>query len=227
MPSLKYKLLKVTIPLSLLIIGGVSGSVLFPSQAAAAAATPGCYVQSVTNSKGKQTTHYQLQDNTACGQNGNDPTSNCYVAPAESGPYKRVACSSINSKYVTGYRISNAAPTKNQCGSGNQAIQTSINFGCKGQSCTTNHPDVKYCNTAHSAVTDVVFAIIRFLSYGVGLVVVGSIVVAGIQYTTSQGDPQATAAAEKRIKATMAALLIYIFSYAILNYVIPAGFFNQ
>lgn len=103
-----------------------------------------------------------------------------------------------------------------QCGSGNNAIRTTVDFGCKGASCQGN------C----SAVLDLTFAIIRFLSYGVGLVVVASIIIAGIQYTTSRGDPQATAEATKRISNTVVALIVYIFAYAILNYVIPAGLFK-
>lgn len=70
------------------------------------------------------------------------------------------------------------------------------------------------------------FGIIRFLSLGVGIVVIASIVVAGIQYTTSRGDPQATVRAVARIRSAVGALIIFIFAYAILNYVIPYGFFK-
>lgn len=105
-----------------------------------------------------------------------------------------------------------AAPTPCGGGKGEQSVKIAIDLGCKGHG---------------NPVADLTFAIIRLLSIGVGLVVVGSIVVAGIQYTTSQDDPKATAAAEGRIKSAIIALLVYIFAYAILNYVIPAGFFKQ
>lgn len=130
-----------------------------------------------------------------------------------------------NQEPKSSYNADVASSAKHQCGSGKDAVQTTINFGCQGEKCV-DYPNANYCQDAHSAIVDVLFAIIRFLSYGVGLVVVGSIVAAGIQYTTSRGDPQATANAEKRIKATVAALLLYIFAYAILNYVIPKGFFD-
>jgi len=97
------------------------------------------------------------------------------------------------------------------CGSGNDAVQVSINFGCKGQG---------------NAVTDASFAIIRVLSAGVGLIVIASIVYAGVQYTTSRGDPNATAKAIGRIRNSLFALLIYIFAAAFLNFVLPAGFFK-
>ncbi|HSX36631.1 MAG TPA: hypothetical protein VLG13_00715 [Patescibacteria group bacterium] len=114
--------------------------------------------------------------------------------------------------------------TSHQCGSKDGAVKTSINFGCKGESCLTTHPDAAYCSGNNSGILDVTFAIIRFLSYGVGLVIIGSLVVAGIQYTSSQGDPKASAQAQERIKSTVIALLVFIFAYAILDYIVPAGF---
>lgn len=87
-------------------------------------------------------------------------------------------------------------------------IVISINIGCKNQG---------------NPVADMLFAIIRVLSMGVGLVVVGSIVVGGIQYSASRGDPQATAMAINRIRSSLFALLIYIFGFALLNYIIPGA----
>lgn len=96
------------------------------------------------------------------------------------------------------------------CGEGNDSVQTSIDIGCMGKG---------------NPITDVTFAIIRFLSIGVGLVIIGSIVVAGIQFTSSRGDPQATAQAITRIRNTVAALVLYLFIFAFLNWVVPAGIF--
>jgi hypothetical protein len=93
----------------------------------------------------------------------------------------------------------------------NEAVTTSIDFGCTGKG---------------NAITDITFAIIRVLSDGVGLVVVASLVYAGIMYTLSRGDPQATAKAIGRMRSSIIALIVFIFGYAILNYVIPAGFFK-
>lgn len=109
------------------------------------------------------------------------------------------------------------ASAQSQCGKGENKVETSIDFGCKGQSCTA--PDC-------SAIIDVTFAVIRFLSAGVGLVIVGSLIFAGIQYSGSRGDPKAVEMAQMRIRSTVVALIIFIFAYAILNYVIPTGFLN-
>ena len=70
---------------------------------------------------------------------------------------------------------------------------------------------------------DMLFAFIRFLSYGVGLVIVASLTYAGIQYIGSRGDPSANAQAVKRIQANVSALLLFVFAYAILNYIIPGA----
>ncbi len=106
-----------------------------------------------------------------------------------------------------------ASPGKNPCGggSGNKTIYTIIDFGCRGKG---------------NPIIDILFGIIRFLSIGVGVVVVFSIVLAGIQFTSSQGDPAATAKALGRIRNTVMALVLYIFMYAILNWLIPAGIFR-
>lgn len=102
----------------------------------------------------------------------------------------------------------------NHCGggSGNASVDTGfLKLGCKG---------------IGNPIVDLLFAIIRFLSIGVGLVIVGSMIYAGIQYTSSRGDPNTTAEAVKRIRANVAALLIFIFAYAMLNYVIPGQIFK-
>lgn len=107
---------------------------------------------------------------------------------------------------LTGVASAAAADT---CGNAKDgAVQVSINIGCKG---------------VGNPIMDALFAIIRFLSDGVGLVVIASIVWGGIQYSASRGNPQETAKAIERVRASLIALLIYIFGYAILNYIIPAG----
>ena len=128
----------------------------------------------------------------------------------------------INYKYTV-YQCGAPGPAPNPSGA---AIQTSINFGCNGNSCTgTNLKN--YCSKPHNGIIDLIFAIIRFLSDGVGIVVIASIVVGGIQYIASSGDPNNTNKAIGRIRSSIIALIIYIFAYAILNYLIPGAFFNQ
>jgi hypothetical protein len=100
-----------------------------------------------------------------------------------------------------------AAGSAEKCGN-NPAVGISIKIGCRGKG---------------NPIADMAFAVIRVLSAGVGLVVIGSIVVGGIQYSASRGDPQATAQAINRIRSSFYALLIFIFGYALLNYIIPGA----
>lgn len=68
--------------------------------------------------------------------------------------------------------------------------------------------------------------VINFMSFGVGIIVVGMIIVGGIQYTTSGGVPQKIEAARKRITNAVIALVLYIFMFAILQWLIPGGLFD-
>lgn len=65
--------------------------------------------------------------------------------------------------------------------------------------------------------------IIRFLSAGVGVVVMLMIVISGIQYITSSGNPDAVAGAKKRLTNAVLALVLFIFMAAILNFIVPGG----
>ncbi|NDC94863.1 hypothetical protein EB118_12870 [bacterium] len=103
-----------------------------------------------------------------------------------------------------------------QCGKGLDAVQVGIDFGCRGED---------YPGRAFNPIYDIAFAIFRFLSVGVGMVVIGSIIFAGVQYSASRGNPQATQAAIKRITGAISALVIYMFIFAIANFLIPGGMF--
>jgi hypothetical protein len=107
-----------------------------------------------------------------------------------------------------------------QCGSGQNAVQMSIDVGCQGSSCRTTNTH------GCSALVDATFAIIRFLSAGVGIIIIGSTVWAGVQYASSRDDPSMVSKAKDRIRSNIFALLLFIFGYALLNYIIPAGFFR-
>lgn len=117
-----------------------------------------------------------------------------------------------STQYTSGSFNTGDVQGKYTCGEGSNAVHISIDIGCRGKG---------------NPILDALFAIIRFLSIGAGLVVIASVIVAGIQYTTSRGDPQATAKAMGRIRDALIGLLIYIFIFAILNWVIPAAVFAQ
>lgn len=68
---------------------------------------------------------------------------------------------------------------------------------------------------------------IALLSGLVGLVVAGSIIFGGIEYSSSQGDPQKAAKAKSRITNAIFALIAYLFLWAFLQFLIPGGVFNR
>ena len=67
--------------------------------------------------------------------------------------------------------------------------------------------------------------IINFLAAGVGIVVVAVIIIGGIQYMTAGDNPQTVAAAKQRIMNGLIALLAFIFSFALLQWLVPGGVF--
>lgn len=64
---------------------------------------------------------------------------------------------------------------------------------------------------------------INVLSAVVGLVVVGSIIYGGIQYSMAGSDPQKVSEAKRRIRNAVIALVFFLFMYSLLNYLVPGG----
>lgn len=78
-------------------------------------------------------------------------------------------------------------------------------------------------NQDNCGIIGYIVLIINVLSALVGAVIVISLIVAGIQYSTSGADPQKVSAAKNRIRNAVIALVFFIFSYAFLNYLVPGG----
>jgi hypothetical protein len=64
---------------------------------------------------------------------------------------------------------------------------------------------------------------INMLSAMVGVAVVFSIIWGAIQFSSSAGDPQKTAAAKDRILKALVALVSFVFLYAFLQWLMPGG----
>lgn len=65
--------------------------------------------------------------------------------------------------------------------------------------------------------------VLQVASAGVGLVVAIMIIVAGIQYTSAQGNPQLVQAAKQRLTNAIIGLAMYILAFALLNYLVPGN----
>jgi Type IV secretion system pilin len=115
--------------------------------------------------------------------------------------------------------------------------------GCNSQAlcayCAKNNPGAAECvpsgtDTAATCdtsqcnlVTKYVNPFINLFSVIFGLIAVISLILGGINFSTSEGDPQKAARAKQRIFNTIFALVGYIFFYAFLQFLVPGGLFNK
>jgi hypothetical protein len=82
-----------------------------------------------------------------------------------------------------------------------------------------NCSDVNKCDLINKYLNPFV----NFLAALVGVAVVASIIIGGIQYGSSAGDPSKVTAAKNRIRNAIIALVTFLFLYALLNFLIPGG----
>lgn len=68
--------------------------------------------------------------------------------------------------------------------------------------------------------------IVNFLSALVGIVVIGSIMLGGIQYALGGDNAEKVGQAKKRIGNSLFAFLIFILTFAFLQWLIPGGIFK-
>ena len=93
---------------------------------------------------------------------------------------------------------------------------------------TTGDPAAKAAKTPCTSencdlVKKYVNPLINMLSAAVGIVVIIAIIYGGIQYTTSEGDPQKAAKARLHITNAIIALIAFMFLYAFLQWIVPGG----
>jgi hypothetical protein len=67
---------------------------------------------------------------------------------------------------------------------------------------------------------------INLLTGLAGLAITASVIISGIQYSTSGGNSQAASAAKKRIGNAFLALLALVFLYTFLQWIVPGGIFG-
>jgi hypothetical protein len=94
-----------------------------------------------------------------------------------------------------------------------------VKSDCSGDNISANAEDPDN----QCGILDYLVLFINVLSALVGIVVVGSIIYGGIQYSTAGSDPQKVSAAKNRIRNAIIALIFFIFTYSFLNYLVPGG----
>lgn len=86
----------------------------------------------------------------------------------------------------------------------------------KVDNCLSQSPIVKRINE-----------VVNFLSAGVAVIVVGVILVGGIQYILAGGNATALTAARHRITNGLVALFAFLFMFSFLQWLIPGGIFHK
>lgn len=83
------------------------------------------------------------------------------------------------------------------------------------------------CNTkGGNPIMSILIQVINFLAVGVGIAVVGGIIWGGMIYASSNGDSAKTKQAITIIVNAVVGLLLFIFMYALINFIVPGGVFN-
>lgn len=85
--------------------------------------------------------------------------------------------------------------------------------------------DGKPLSKDNCKILGMIITLTNVLSGLVGVVIVGMITFGGIRYMTAGGDPQKVVAARGQIRAALIALVLYIFSFAFLQWIVPGGLF--
>jgi hypothetical protein len=145
-------------------------------------------------------------------------------APAGNGPI-------ISTGPAGGASNPSSSSTKN-CGGG---LIPDKNNNCVCPQGTTTAKDSKSCEDAAitcsksncDLVNKYLNPIIEAMAAIFGTIAVISIIVGGIQYSSSQGDPQKVSNAKKRIINTIIAIFAFLFLYSFLQFLIPGGIFNR
>ncbi|HSX43797.1 MAG TPA: hypothetical protein VLF87_02460 [Patescibacteria group bacterium] len=107
-----------------------------------------------------------------------------------------------------------------QCGAGSDRTFVEFNFGCVGRAVEAQGKQL-------NPIIDLLFSAMRALSVGVGIILVLVVVIAGVRYSTAQGDPQKSAGAKKMITGALMGLLVYAFAFSLIQWLVPGGVFND
>jgi hypothetical protein len=78
-------------------------------------------------------------------------------------------------------------------------------------------------NQDNCIIIEYLVTAINLLSAVAGMAIVGSIMFAGYQYMSARDNPNAIQAARARIIWAFVALFLFIFTYGILNFLVPGG----
>ena len=145
----------------------------------------------------------------------------CYVLDLNKGKYQVIPCDNPGFPDAE----TSAPVITGECGSDKVFVTISPGNDPGVQPVDTDNDGVQdgFCIEKADAIMTYLKAIVNTIAGIIGIVAVGSLVFAGIQYITSSGDPQGLAAARSRISHVIIALIMFIFLYAFANFLVPGG----
>jgi hypothetical protein len=89
------------------------------------------------------------------------------------------------------------------------------------ETCKSGKADSEVCKgTNKNSLFDLIQNIINLLLMAIGIIAVIMIIIGGIRYTTSAGDPGQAKSARDTIVYAVVGLVIAVMSYAIVNFVL-------
>ena len=89
-----------------------------------------------------------------------------------------------------------------------------------GNACTGANADKSVCKGKNETIDPIVSAIVSVLLFAIGIVSVIMIIVGGLRYTTSNGDPSKVKSAKDTILYAVIGLVVALLAYAIVNFVV-------
>lgn len=95
-------------------------------------------------------------------------------------------------------------------------VTTAIDYGCKNVD----------GGTGDVGIYSVLIALLNFAVIGVGLAVTIGVVIGGLMFVTARGNSDQTKKGIDVIRNALIGLLLFIFMYAIINFLVPGGLFR-
>jgi hypothetical protein len=197
---------KYSILISILALLLASPSILLVSKAEAA--TPGCY--SASGSADRITITATDCPNADIQEDVNKGA--CYIRYNQSSTFTGQACSSI----TTGLNDNSGSSNITQSQEGGTDRDSFSGGQCEPEG-------DEGLNSENCGIINIVVSVINFLSAIAGIALVASLMISGYLYMTARDNAGQIEKAKARIIQTLIALTVFIFMYALLNFLIPGG----
>jgi hypothetical protein len=136
------------------------------------------------------------------------------------------AYASIPGDTNSGDSSSDSTGTNSQTICDGPDLTTNQQLSCQHCKNTTDNGALNDC-LQHNVIIQDIQDIVNFLSAAVGIVVIGTLILGGIQYSMAGGSPDAVSKAKQRMTNGAIAFVAFLFIFAFLQWIIPGGIFSS